>query len=228
MSRFFIRITDCDTGPVPPSLCLCVCVCVSVCLCALRYNNRSLRESVWVWDLLVLFVTTDQKLHGLRLRAEPAGHHAVLGGAGQPAAAGHRQNVPERERLRRVGEVRPHLQHAHPLPHLPLHRHAHHRLCPALCHHRHTQVRDHLTTWPTDSEGEVFSLPCLSFGWCVSSPVSLLRSVDEQERPFALGMQFVLLRTLGEFLFVAILSIRVKPLEILCFVESALFLKIRC
>ncbi|KAG7234213.1 hypothetical protein INR49_005490, partial [Caranx melampygus] len=44
------------------------------------------------------------------------------------------------ERLRGVGEVRPHLQHPHPLPHLPLHRHAHHCLRSALRHHRHAQV----------------------------------------------------------------------------------------
>lgn len=81
------------------------------------------------------------ELLGLRLRPEPAGHHAAVRQSGQqPAAARHRQDLPERERLRRVGEVRPHLQHPHPLPHLPLHRHAHHRLRAALRHHRHPQV----------------------------------------------------------------------------------------
>lgn len=84
----------------------------------------------------------DPKLLRLRLRSEPAGYHAVDRQSGQqPAAARHRQDLPERERLRRVREVRPHLQYAHPLPHLPLHRHAHHCLRSALRHHRDPQVR---------------------------------------------------------------------------------------
>ncbi|CAF97791.1 unnamed protein product, partial [Tetraodon nigroviridis] len=133
---------------------------------------------------LTLRVSAGPQLLGLRLRAEPAGDHAVLRRPGrQPAAAGHRQDLPERERLRAVAvEVRPHLQHPHPLPHLPLHRHADHRLRPALRHHRHAQVRTGAGggAWP---ELTRLIRPC--------------RSVAEQERPFALGMQFVLLRTLA-------------------------------
>lgn len=87
-------------------------------------------------------LSTDEELHGLRLRAEQAGHHAVLWRSGQPAPAGHRQNVPEWKRLRRIREVRPNLQHAHPVPYIPLHRHAHHRVRSALRHHRHAQVRN--------------------------------------------------------------------------------------
>lgn len=83
----------------------------------------------------------DEELHGVRLRAEPSGDHAAVGRRPrQPAPAGHRQDVPERERLCHVGEVRPHVRHPHPFPRLPLHRHPHHRLRAALRHHRHAQV----------------------------------------------------------------------------------------
>lgn len=74
------------------------------------------------------------------MRSEPAGHHSALRWTGPPAPAGHRQDLPEREWLCRVGEVRPHLQHAHPLPHLPLHRDPNHGLRTALCHYSHPQV----------------------------------------------------------------------------------------
>lgn len=141
--------------------------------------------------LVVILHPLDPKLLRLRLRPEPAGHHAVVRRSGcQPAAAGHRQDLPERERLRCVGEVQPHLQHLDPLPCLPLHRHAHHGMRPALRHHRHTQVRA-----AAAGRGEGRSLARRSLmidGLCC-------RSVAEQERPFALGMQFVLLRTLGEY-----------------------------
>lgn len=100
------------------------------------WSQDAIKNSSYVADF-----PPDPKLLRLRLRPEPAGHHAVVQRSGQqPAAARHRQDLPERERIRRVREVRPHLQHAHPLPHLPLHRHAHHRLRSALRHHRHPQV----------------------------------------------------------------------------------------
>ena len=103
----------------------------------LKVQPKKKKTSSYVADF-----PPDSKLLRLRLRPEPAGHHAVVQRSGQqPAAARHRQDLPERERIRRVGKVRPHLQHAHPLPHLPLHRHAHHRLRSALRHHRHPQVR---------------------------------------------------------------------------------------
>lgn len=136
-------------------------------------------------DLCAL--TTGQELHGLRLRAEQTGHHSVLRRSGQPAPAGHRQNLLEWKRLRHVREVRPNLQHAHPFPRVPLHRHTHHRLRSALRHHRHAQVRHRSV--PSCSE------PHRLCGKLIF--LFLRRSVDEQERPFALGMQFVLLRTLG-------------------------------
>lgn len=41
----------------------------------------------------------------------------------------------------------------------------------------------------------------------------LSRSVDEQERPFALGMQFVLLRTLGMLLSFMFKGLALSPLK---------------
>lgn len=111
------------------------------------YRSYSDFNIILFWTLKRLKLHTysslpDSQLLGLRLRSEPAGHHAVVQRSGkQPAAARHRQDLPEREWLRRVREVRPHLQHPHPLPHLPLHRHTHHCLRSAVRHHRHPQVR---------------------------------------------------------------------------------------
>lgn len=51
----------------------------------------------------VFFSLSDQKLFGLRVRSESSGDHAVR--RKPRAAAGDRQDVPKRERLRSGGKV---------------------------------------------------------------------------------------------------------------------------
>lgn len=134
-----------------------------------------------------IFFYSDQKLFGLHLRSEQTGHHAV---GGKPRfAGGDRKDVPKRERLRAGWKVRTHLRNAHNLPHLPLHCHSHNRLRSAVRHHCYTQVR-------LSKHYQQLSLAHFSCSFVFSLLRS--RSVDEEDRPFALGMQFVLLRTLGK------------------------------
>lgn len=84
-----------------------------------------------------------QKLHRMCLCAEPPGDHSADRGPAQSAPAGDCQNLPEWERLRCVWEVWSNLQHAHPIPHIPLHCNPYNSMCPAISSHSDTQVR----TW---------------------------------------------------------------------------------
>lgn len=52
-----------------------------------------------------IVLNADQKLHGLCVRAEQAGHHSTHQRPRQPAATGHSEDLPERERIRCVREV---------------------------------------------------------------------------------------------------------------------------
>lgn len=54
---------------------------------------------------MFFFCSAGQKLHRMCLCAESAGDHSAHSGPAQSAAAGHCQNLPERERLRCVREV---------------------------------------------------------------------------------------------------------------------------
>ncbi len=120
------------------------------------------------------------------MRSEQTGDHAV--GWKPWSSGGDCEDVPKRERLRTGRKVWAHMWNAHHLPDLSLHRQSHNGLRSAVRHHRYAQV--------------CFS-PCTQLSsLCISLLYSFLfyflsRSVEEEDRPFALGMQFVLLRTLG-------------------------------
>lgn len=89
-----------------------------------------------------------KELHRMCLCPESSGDHSADGGPAQPAPAGHCQNLPERERLRCVWEVRSNLQHAYPIPDIPLHRHPHHSVRPAVSDHSDAQVRTRIFLCP--------------------------------------------------------------------------------
>lgn len=90
---------------------------------------------------MLFFFSLGQKLHRMCLCAESPGDHSADSGPAQSAPAGDCQNLPERERLRCVREVRSNLQHAHPIPHIPLHCNPYNSMCPAISSHSDTQVR---------------------------------------------------------------------------------------